>query len=251
MTNYREQMMDFVKNGLYSAISMDENQTLLEDFFHFTDYLEQISDADLEAKKVLIDCLIQVGHISKARELFSEIYDPKNRKDLKRLYELEKSRDFCVIRPSERCDFLPDFRYASTKMVRRKFFQSKGCQCKLCQMTNVPFYGGEAFTSNDDIIVLNNQKEHYCLECLRDGSIAKALDIHFNSTYLEGCKSMSKEQRHEIVKCTPAFDLQFWKLDEEGWPGCCNDFACFEDEDCSCFYFRCRKCGKQIMLKKD
>ena len=251
MNSDYDKYYDFRKKGIETAIQTDTNLEMIEDFFSFIDKLEQRENKNKEDTLLLVECYSLIGNLEKATELFSSIYNPKDKRDLKKLFGLKNSANFCVVRPSDRCEELPQFKYVSYNTIKDLFYSKDGVECALCGEKDIPFYGGEAYDEDEDIIAFVHKQEHYCVKCLQNGNMAKKLGIHFNDTYLDGLKGIKEEYRNELIRRTPACGWKFMHYDEEGWPNCCDNFMMFVSDCEMTFEFVCQNCGNTFSIKKE
>lgn len=243
--NSIEQAQDCFKkfciSGIYSESGYHNDDELLERFFEFIDLLEEKAKDDIQYYAILADCYYQIGDIKKAVESFKYVYNPKDKKHIKKLYNFETTRMKKVPRPSKRATNIPKFKYISKKICN-EFFEV-GEECNICNKTNVPIYIGEVYDSNNKRILIEELDEKFCANCLKMGLAAKKINIRFNSKYILGYENL-ENQAKELVYNTPAADRHVDEFCEGGWMVCCDDFCELDLSKQGLYIFKCMKCKK-------
>lgn len=241
----KNQLIEYITQGVYRS----ENDQELEEFFVFLDHLEEKALEDTQYYRLVADAYTQIRNPKKAKEAFSKVYDPKNRKDVKKLLDYDTWKGKPVVRPSRRVRKLPSFKYVSEDALKNKFIRPKECVCSVCKKKSVPLYIGSAYRSPDAMIHFADRQDKFCAGCIKDGTAAKAFDVKFNSPLLEECTAYAKEQLDELVYMTPECSSAFEYCDEDIWPGCCGDFCCYvrQESDEERFHFQCIHCGREIV----
>lgn len=230
--------------------SDDERE--LENFFIFIDELEEKSKSEPQYFSLLAEAYMKVGNVLKAKEAFSKIYNPKNKKDLKKLATYDMTWAAPIVRPSKRARSLPPFRYVDKRMLKNKFIVSNECSCSICKKESAPLYIGIAYRKNSDKIDFMKQDDKFCADCISDGTAAAELEIKFNSPLLEECIAINFEKVNELLYKTPNCSDEF-DFDEDIWPFCCGDFCRytrFENKYEEKFYFQCNDCKKTVVWTK-
>ncbi len=248
MLNMKETVTAFLKQGIGSL----EDENKLEEFFQLVAQLEQKAADDPQYYALLTDAYLAVGYTQKAKDAFSKIYNPKNKKDIKKMLNIEHTKSKPIVQPSKRAKSLPQFRYVNSQILKNHFIESDENQCSICAKTAVPLYIGRAYSETEDEILLLNQKEQFCAACLYSGAAADKTGLAFNSPYLEQCSAAAedfiRELEYRTPECTSLFDDN-----EEIWQICCGDFCRLERIDSTAeekFYFQCLHCKKEIVWTK-
>lgn len=100
---YKEQLIKYIKSG----ISHCEDEEKIEEFYCFIDEIEKLAESDNRLYEIAADCYTQMGNPKKAKESFLKYYDPKNKKQVKKLLDYDRVRSRIITRPSRRADRLP------------------------------------------------------------------------------------------------------------------------------------------------
>ena len=230
--------------------SDDERE--LENFFIFIDELEKKSKSESQYFSLLAEAYMKVGNVLKAKEAFSKIYNPKSKKDLKKLVSYNTAKAAPIVRPSRRAENLPMFRYVDKRMLKNKFVVSNECICSICKKESAALYIGMAYRKNFNKIDFMKQEDKFCADCISNGTAAAELGLKFNSPLLEECTVIDSEKINELLYKTPECSDEF-DFDEDIWPFCCGDFCRytkFENEYEEKFYFQCIHCKKSIVWTK-
>lgn len=248
MEDMKETLTAFFKQGIGNLD--DDNK--LEEFFQLIVRLEQKAIDDPQYYNLLADAYLAVGYAQKAKDAFSKIYNPKNKKDIKKMINIEHAKSNPIVQPSKRAKSLPQFRYVNSQILKNHFIESNENQCAICAKKAVPLYIGRAYSKTEDEILFINQKEQFCAACLFRGVAADKTGLAFNTPYLETCSAAAEDSIRELVYQTPEC-TSFFGDNEEIWPICCNDFCRLETVDDMAeekFYFRCLHCNKEIVWTK-
>lgn len=241
----KNQLIEYITQ----CVGESKNDQELESFFEFIDKLEEKANTEPQYFYLVADAYMQVGNPKKAKAAFSKIYNPKNKKEVKKLLNYDQEKTRRVVRPSQRVTALPKFKYVAKSVLKNKFIASKGCVCSICKKESVPLYIGQAYKSSDEIISFADRQDKFCANCIKDGAAAKALDFKFNSPLLEECTAYAKEQIDELLYSTPECSSAFELCDEDIWPVCCGDFCRYvkQDRDEERYHFQCIHCGRKIV----
>ena len=101
MLNMKETVTAFLKQGIGSL----EDEIKLEEFFQLVAQLEQKAADDPQYYALLTDAYLAVGYTQKAKDAFSKIYNPKNKKDIKKMLNIKHTKGKPIVQPSKRPDF--------------------------------------------------------------------------------------------------------------------------------------------------
>lgn len=242
----KNQLIEYITQG----IQYSENEQELEEFFEFLDRLEEKALTETQYYALVADAYTAVvRNPKKAKEAFSKVYDPKNKKDVKKLLDYDRWKGSPLVRPGKRAKSLPKFKYVDKSVLKNKFTVQKGSACILCNRELVSFYIGSAYTSSDEMVQYADRQDRFCANCIKDGSAARTLVIRFNSPILEELTAYDTDQINDLVYRTPECSSAFELCDEEAWPGCCGDFCRYIKYDSGedRFYFQCIHCGREIV----
>lgn len=238
---YNNKMLEFIHNGKRLS-----NDATLESFYEFIDVLIELAKEDARYYKLLTTCYEQVGDFYKAQTCFEKIYNPKDKKALKKYHQLANYRWIVKIRPSERCKNLPHFRYVTASELKNYFVQARqGEKCCVCGKEDMPLYAGYAY-EEESRIIFSEDTERFCCECLKSGRAAEEKNIVFNNYLIKGTNGFDEDKKDRILKRTPACSQDF-DLNEDVWPDCCGDFCCYYGSDMWESRFKCTKCGKEVV----
>lgn len=225
------------------------NEQELEKFFMFIDELEQKAEEEPQYFSLLADAYMQLGNNVKAKEAFAKVYNPKNKKDLRKLMSYDGIKSRPVIRPSKRAKEIPQFKYVDKQMLSNQFIVSEECACSICKKKPAALYVGAAYTDSDEEISFLNRADKFCADCIHNGAAAAELDIKFNLPLLEEHTAIDIEKRNELLYRTPECSTAF-DFDEDIWPSCCGDYCRYvglDDEYEENFHFQCIQCGKKLV----
>lgn len=229
-----------------------EDEAAVEEFFCFLDRIAEQAKEDSSYCAILSDAYLKAGDPLKAKEAFARVYNPKNKKDIKKLMSFDSWKANPVTRPSEKAGELPDFTYVSGKLLKNKFVRKKDGVCCICNKSQTALYVGAAFTDTSEKINFLNTEDQFCADCIRNGAAAEKLGITFNDPYLQDITVVDDDKKDELLRKTPECSLAF-DFDEDMWPCCCGDFCRYEEYDGTyeeTFTFRCRHCGKETVWTK-
>lgn len=168
---YHEIMIQFIKNG----ISYSEDDSKIEEFYEFIDKLEELAQSEPKYYELVADCYMQMWDAKKAKAAFAKIYDKKNKKHIKKLYDYDRIECRPITRPSKRAKKLPRFQYADKKVIYDMFIKSCNDRCMICGKKNPVQYFGIAYRNIEDLseveeICYANEKDKFCAECLQGNS---------------------------------------------------------------------------------
>lgn len=231
------------------SIRRSENEQELEEFFCWIDSLEEKAVEDAQYYRILADAYMEAGDAVKAKEAFSKIYNPKNKKDMKKFVSYDSVGVKPVIRPSRRAKELPQFRYVDSRMLKNKFQLSEECACCICKGKTAALYVGTAYSEDSDEISFMHREDKFCADCIQSGAAAEELNLQFNNPLLKDCTAYDSEKINELLYQTPECSAEF-DFYEDIWPGCCGDFCRYvgyEDEYEEKHHFQCIHCGKKIV----
>lgn len=242
----KNQLIQYIAQG----IRYSENDQELEGFFVFLDEILEKARSETQYYALVADAYAVVGDPKKAKEAFLKVYDPKNRKDVKKLLDYDCWKGRTVVRPSKRARSLPKFKYVDKDVLSDKFSVQEGSACSICKKESVPLYVGNAYISSNKLINCADRQDRFCANCIKDGAAARTLGIKFNPPILEELTAYGTDQINELVYRTPGCGSAFELCDEDVWPGCCGDFCRYVKEDSGeeRFYFQCTHCGREIIL---
>lgn len=208
--------------GLKSEFIKKDRGDNLKRMFEFLDELERAQDK--RAKRALVDVYEILGFRQKAYELFKQIADMSNKKELKELW-LFKDRassygdKFAYRRPrsdkewdDERAD-IPYFKYHPNPFKTRVFKRLEtALACECCDKP----------TKINHTLGIYAIKSVSCLcpNCIHNGSAAKK----FNGTFIQNAQDVSDPQKaKELFERTPGYIC--WQ--GEYWLECCDDYCEF------------------------
>lgn len=247
----KNQLIEYITQGMRYS----ENEQELEEFFEFLDELEAKALMETQYYALVADAYATVVHNpKKAKEAFLKVYDPKNKKDVKKLLDYDRWKGRPVVRPSKRVvKALPQFKYAAAEVLKNKFIKPKGSVCSVCGKKSVPLYIGNAYTASGELTCFADRSDQFCAACIKDGAAAKAFDIRFNSPILEELTAYDADQINELAYRTPECSSVFERCDEDVWPTCCGDFCRYVKYDSGeeRFYFQCTRCGREIVWGRE
>lgn len=242
----KNQLIEYMAQG----VKYSENEQELEEFFIFLDRLEEKASTETQYYALVADAYASiVGNPKKAKEAFLKVYDPKNKKDVKKLLDYDTWKGRPIVRPDKRAKTLPKFKYVDKSVLKNKFTTQKGSACSICNKEFVALYAGNAYISSDEMIEYASRQDKFCVNCIKDGTAARTLGICFNSPILEELTAYDTDKIDELVYRTPECSSAFELCDEDVWPGCCGDFCRYMKQDSGeeRFYFQCIHCGREIV----
>ena len=247
---YNEKMQEFINRGI--SCSTDDRE--IELFYEFIDKLEELAQSAAKYYGLLADCYWEIRDVKKAKMAFEKVYNPKNKKHLKKLYEYDTIILQPIVRPSKRAKNLPEFRYADKEVISNLFEKADNESCIICGKKNSVQYCGMAYKNMKDSpkeIYYAYEKERFCAECLANGTASDKYHITFNDPALQDWhEKIDEDKRQELLYRTPSCSEEFYQANEDIWPTHCDDFCCYIKRDNDRFYFKCLHCGKIIVWKE-
>lgn len=247
---YHEEMVEFISGGI--SYSTDNRE--IESFYEFIDKLEELAQSEPKYYGLLADCYWEMRDVKKAKTAFKKVYNPKNKKHLKKLYEYDTIILQPIVRPSKRAENLPEFRYANKEVISNLFEKADNESCMICGKKSSVQYCGMAYRNIKDLpeeeIYYAYEKERFCVECLANGTAAEKFHIAFNHPILQNYLKIDEDKREELLYRTPSCSVEFEKTNEDMWPIHCGDFCCYIKKYDYKFYFQCLHCGKIIVRKE-
>ena len=186
------------------------------------DELESVEKTE-ENYRILSDVFSYLGYYTKAYHYLSEVANPQDMKDAKKLYHLKDRLEcegdrYASKRPRKAKDCsikMPNFKYCSQPLeagVFEKVDTPEVCDC--CGKGTSVIYSGP-FYSVEDINVL-------CPKCIASGKASKRFDGEFVD-YAILSSTISEEYKKELCCRTPSYNG--WQ--QEYWPDHCGDFCEF------------------------
>ena len=190
--------------------------------FQLADDLESVEKTE-ENYRILSDVFSYLGYYTKAYHYLSEVANPQDMKDAKKLYHLKDRLEcegdrYASKRPRKAKDCsikMPNFKYCSQPLeagVFEKVDTPEVCDC--CGKGTSVIYSGP-FYSVEDINVL-------CPKCIASGKASKRFDGEFVD-YAILSSTISEEYKKELCCRTPSYNG--WQ--QEYWPDHCGDFCEF------------------------
>lgn len=203
------------------AMKMSERSKIAE-LFRLADDLESVEKTE-ENYRILSDVFSYLGYYTKAYHYLSEVANPQDMKDAKKLYHLKDRLEcegdrYASKRPRKAKDCsikMPNFKYCSQPLeagVFEKVDTPEVCDC--CGKGTSVIYSGP-FYSVEDINVL-------CPKCIASGKASKRFDGEFVD-YAILSSTISEEYKKELCCRTPSYNG--WQ--QEYWPDHCGDFCEF------------------------
>lgn len=202
-------------------MKMSERSKIAE-LFRLADDLESVEKTE-ENYRILSDVFSYLGYYTKAYHYLSEVANPQDMKDAKKLYHLKDRLEcegdrYASKRPRKAKDCsikMPNFKYCSQPLeagVFEKVDTPEVCDC--CGKGTSVIYSGP-FYSVEDINVL-------CPKCIASGKASKRFDGEFVD-YAILSSTISEEYKKELCCRTPSYNG--WQ--QEYWPDHCRDFCEF------------------------
>ena len=246
----KNKMVEYMQKG---ELKDWEDEQELEEFFCFIDRLEENVKEDSSYFSVLAEAYLKAGNPLKAKEAFSKVCNPKNKKDLKKLSSFASLPVQPVVRPAQRAKVLPGFLYVDGNLLKNKFVQKEDSICCICKKKSVALYVGMAYTDTSEKIDYLNHENKFCADCIKDGNAAAELGLKFNDPeFIEEITIVDADKKSELLNRTPECSSAF-DFDEDIWPCCCGDFCRYINHDNKFeekFTFKCLHCGKEIVWTK-
>lgn len=207
-----------------AAMRMSERSKIAE-LFRLADDLESIEKTE-ENYRILSDVYSHLDYYTKAYKYLSEVANPSNAKDAKKLYHLKDRMEqegdrFAVKRPRKTkvCGSvkMPNFKYCSKPLEAGLFEETdmpEKCDC--CGKGTNLIYSGPFYSEEDPDVL--------CPQCIASGKAAKKFHGEFvDSALALLLPDIPKANVTELCKKTPCY--RGWQ--QEYWPAHCGDFCEF------------------------
>ena len=222
--------------------SQDKDSSSVLALYEFADRLTLLETP--EAKQVLVDVYQELGLYASAFALFSELVDKSDRKQVKKLFTLEKMSlshgdRFALPRPltekekeahKEKVSELPTFRYHPDPLATGSFTEGDPKTCPSCGEDHTIYYALRPYCVEE--------LRHLCPTCISTGRAAQKFEAEFiQDADWQGVMDKEKDQ---ILFCqTPGYSS--WQ--GEYWLSCCQDYCAYlgtvgtrELEEMGCLY---------------
>lgn len=207
-----------------NAIKMSERAKIVE-LFRLADNLEAVEKTE-ENYRILSDVFSYLCYYTKAYKYLSEVANPHDVKDAKKLYylkdRLESEGDrYALKRPriTKECGSvkMPKFKYCSDPLKAGLFEKvDSPLECDCCGKGSYIIYNGP-FHCVGDVDTL-------CPKCIASGKAAKKFHGEFvDSALVLQSSNISKENVIELCDKTPCY--RGWQ--QEYWLDHCGDFCEF------------------------
>lgn len=203
------------------AMKMLERSKIAE-LFRLADDLESVEKTE-DNYRILSDVFSYLGYCTKAYYYLSEIANPQDMKDAKKLYclkdRLEREGDsFGLKRPRKAKDGsikMPKFKYCPQPLDAGLFEKVETPEvCDCCGKGTSVIYSGP-FYSVENVDVL-------CPKCIASGKASTKFNGEFVD-YAILSSAISEEYKKELCCRTPSY--KGWQ--QEYWPDHCGDFCEF------------------------
>ena len=195
-------------------------------FYEFADRLALLETP--EAKQVLVDVYQELGLYASAFSLFLELVDKSDRKQVKKLFTLEKMSlshgdRFALPRPltekekethKEKISSLPTFRYHPDPLGTGAFKEGEPKTCPSCGEDHTIYYALRPYCVEE--------LSHLCPTCIATGRAAQKFEAEFiQDADWQGVMDKEKDQ---VLFCqTPGYSS--WQ--GEHWLSCCRDYCAY------------------------
>ena len=204
----------------------DEDKDSVLALYQFADRLALIDEKD--AKEVLVDVYQQLYLMESAFKLFVNICDKNDRKQIKKLANLQNLSQshgdrFALPRPltdaersasRERLKDLPFFKYHPDPLETGSFEEGEEKICPCCGNKSKVYYSSFPYCSEN--------VEYICPTCISNGEAAKKFDADFvQNAEWHGEPDMEKDD--ELFHRTPGY--MSWQ--GEYWLSCCDDYCAY------------------------
>ena len=222
-------MNDSMKEYIYlkkQFQAQDKDSSSVLAFYEFADRLTLLETP--EAKQVLVDVYQELGLYASAYALFSELVDKSDRKQVKKLFTLEKMSlshgdRFALSRPliekekeahKEKVSELPTFRYHPDPLATGSFKEGEPKTCPSCGEDHTIYYALRPYCVEE--------LRHLCPTCISTGRAAQKFEAEFiQDADWQGVMDKEKDQ---ILFCqTPGYSS--WQ--GEYWLSCCQDYCAY------------------------
>ncbi|MFS9025165.1 CbrC family protein [Streptococcus australis] len=222
-------MNDSMKEYIYlkkQFQAQDKDSSSVLALYEFADWLT-VQETP-EAKQVLVDVYQELGLYASAYALFSELVDKSDRKQVKKLFTLEKMSlshgdRFALSRPltekekkphKEKVSELPTFRYHPDPLATGSFKEGEPKTCPSCGEDHTVYYALRPYCVEE--------LRHLCPTCISTGRAAQKFEAEFiQDADWQGVMNKEKDQ---ILFCqTPGYSS--WQ--GEYWLSCCQDYCAY------------------------
>lgn len=222
MNKYLKEYIDLKKK----FAEQDEDKDSVLALYQFADRLALIDEKD--AKEVLVDVYQQLYLMESAFKLFVNIYDKNDRKQIKKLANLQNLSQshgdrFALPRPltdsersarRERLKDLPFFKYHPDPLETGSFEEGEEKICPCCGNKSKVYYSSFPYCSEN--------VEYICPTCISNGEAARKFDAEFVQN-AEWHGENDKEKDDELFHRTPGY--MSWQ--GEYWLSCCDDYCAY------------------------
>ena len=204
----------------------DEDKDSVLALYQFADRLALIDDKD--AKEVLVDVYQLLYLMESAFKLFVNICDKNDRKQIKKLANLQNLSQshgdrFALPRPltdaersarRERLKDLPFFKYHPDPLETGSFEEGEEKICPCCGNKSRVYYTSMPYCIDN--------VDYLCPTCISNGDAARKFDAMFVSD-AEWHGDNDKEKDDELFRRTPGY--LSWQ--GEHWLSCCDDYCAY------------------------
>ena len=222
MNEYLKEYIDLKKK----FAEQDEDKDSVLALYQFADRLALIDEKD--AKEVLVDVYQQLYLMESAFKLFVNICDKNDRKQIKKLANLQNLSQshgdrFALPRPltdaersarRERLKDLPFFKYHPDPLETGSFEEGAEKICPCCGNKSKVYYSSFPYCSED--------VEYICPTCISNGEAARKFDAEFVQN-AEWHGENDEEKDDELFHRTPGY--MSWQ--GEYWLSCCDDYCAY------------------------
>lgn len=204
----------------------DKDSSSVLALYEFADRLALLETP--EAKQVLVDVYQELGLYASAFALFTELVDKSDRKQVKKLFILEKMSHshgdrFALPRPltekekethKEKISDLPTFRYHPDPLGTGAFKEGEPKTCPSCGEAHTIYYVLRPYCVEE--------LSHICPTCISTGRAAQKFEAEFiQDADWQGVMDKEKDQ---VLFCqTPGYSS--WQ--GEHWLSCCRDYCAY------------------------
>ena len=222
MNEYLKEYIDLKKK----FTEQDEDKDSVLALYQFADRLALIDEKD--AKEVLVDVYQLLYLMESAFKLFVNICDKNDRKQIKKLANLQNLSQshgdrFALPRPltdaersarKERLKDLPFFKYHPDPLETGSFEEGEEKICPCCGNKSKVYYSSFPYCSEN--------VEYICPTCISNGEAARKFDAEFVQN-AEWHGENDKEKDDELFHRTPGY--MSWQ--GEYWLSCCDDYCAY------------------------
>ena len=222
MNEYLKEYIDLKKK----FTEQDEDKDSVLALYQFADRLALIDEKD--AKEVLVDVYQQLYLMESAFKLFVNICDKNDRKQIKKLANLQNLSQshgdrFALPRPltdaersarRERLKDLPFFKYHPDPLETGSFEEGEEKICPCCGNKSRVYYTSMPYCIDN--------VDYLCPTCISNGDAARKFDAMFVSD-AEWHGDNDKEKDDELFRRTPGY--LSWQ--GEHWLSCCDDYCAY------------------------